>query len=692
MKRMSLIAVLSAIFAIVLAACGTETVIKEVEVPGETIIVEKEVVKEVPVEVVVEKEVVREVIKEVEVPGATIVVEKEVEVERFNEAPMLTQLVNAGKLPPVEDRLPEKSDVLLIPALREIGKYGGTLRRVYIGAGDISCNAGRMSQISPLRHTTDGNQLMPWTFKGFEPNSDGSEWTAHLREGLKWSDGSPFTADDWLFSVNEALKNDEIAPSKDLWVKGPGPGLVNAQKIDDYTVKYSYPSPFWTLPAHFAITCAGPWDNMYVPGEYLKQFHIDHNPDADKLAKEAGFDGWVPYYKNRGDVRANPEMPTNQPWRYLNKAGDPVFIAERNPYYWAVDQEGNQLPYIDRLRLELVDDVSVLMLKAVQGEIDFQMRHIQLPSLPVLKQSEEAGGYRVQLFKSYAGVDAGIGINQSYEGPAGDLLKNKDFRIALSHALDREFMREVSFVGMGEIRNALPPLGHPHHPGAEYETLYTEYDVAKSNELLDRVMGPKDSEGFRTLPDGSRFDLDVNGVDAFGPFIDIAEQAAEFWKKVGIRATPWGGERSVFVANGTKNEQMVSIFMLEYYHDVFSWPQHASPVTKSIGNLPLFGPAYAHYYVSGGEEGIKPPPEYQRMIDIVEIGATVSPEESAKLAQELYAWHAENQVSLGVVGHSPMLGVAVVNEKLVNVPDAFAVGTPFNTPFNAFPEQFWFRD
>ena len=268
MKRMSLIAVLSAIFAIVLAACGTETVVKEVEVPGETVIVEKEVVKEVPVEVVVEKEVVREVIKEVEVPGKTIVVEKEVEVERFNEAPMLTQLVNAGRLPPVEDRLPEKSDVLLIPALREIGKYGGTLRRVYIGAGDISCNAGRMSQISPLRHTSDGNQLMPWTFKAFEPNSDGSEWTAHLRKGLKWSDGSPFTADDWLFSVNEALKNDDLAPNKDLWVKGPGPGLVNAEKIDDYTVKYSYPSPFWTLPAHFAITCAGPWDNMYVPGEY----------------------------------------------------------------------------------------------------------------------------------------------------------------------------------------------------------------------------------------------------------------------------------------------------------------------------------------------------------------------------------------------------------------------------------------
>ena len=688
MRRIALLVALSAVLALALAACGDEAVVEPqiVEVEKE-IIVEKEVVKEVVVEVVVEKEV----IKEVKVPGETIVVTKEVQIQKFREAPMLAQLVAAGKLPPVEERLPVKSDVMVIPAIDEVGKYGGSLRRVLIGPGDVSCNVGRVNGMAPFRYTMDGTELVAHTAKGMEPNSDGSEWTVNLREGLKWSDGAPFTADDWIFSWKDVLLNDDLTPSKPLWVRGPGPELVEVVKIDDSTVKVSYPSPFWSLPRIFAWACAGSWIDAYVPAHYVKQFHQDHNPNADKLASDTGFESWVLYFKNRYDTRDNPERPTNQPWWNRNKRGDPIFRSARNPFYWAVDQEGNQLPYIDELRFEMVDHVDVLMLKAVQGEMDFQMRHMQVPGLPVLKQGEEKGGYRMQLYKTYGGVDAYLGVNHGYEGPEGDLLRNQDFRIALSIALNRNFMKEVSFIGIGEIRNALPPKGHPHYPGDEYETLNTEYDPARANEILDRVMGPKDSDGFRTLPDGSRFELDVNATAAFGPFVDVSEQAAEFWRKVGIRSAPWSGERSLFVANGKANEQMVSIWMQDYTNDVYSAPNKATPV-RGGNNEPHWGPAYGIYWATSGESGIKPPPDVQRLIDIVEMGPTLPPDESAKLAQEIYVWHAENQVLIPVVGHSIMQGVTVVNSKLVNIPDYIAIDTPFNTPFDAFPEQFWFRD
>jgi peptide/nickel transport system substrate-binding protein len=686
MKRILLLAVLSAVLAIALAACGEDAVAPQVITVEKEVIVEREVIKEVPVEVIVEKEVV----KEVRVPGETIVVTKEVQVERFGESPLLTQLVSAGKLPPVEDRLPVKSDIMVIPALRDIGKYGGTLRRVLIGPGDVTCNVGRVNGMSAFRYTMDGSELMPHAAKGMEPNADGSEWIVTLREGLRWSDGAPFTADDWVFSWKDILMNEDLTPNQPLWVRGPGPDPVTVTKIDDTHVKYNYPSAFWTLPRNFAGACNGPFRDEFVPAHYVKQFHKDFNPNADQLAKDAGFDSWVLYLKNRYDVRDNPERPTNQPWWNNNKRGDAVFFAKRNPYYWAVDQEGNQLPYIDELRFEMVDSVDVLMLKAVQGEIDFQMRHMQVPGLPVLKQGEEKGGYTVKLYKTYGGVDAYLGVNHGYAGPAGDLLRNKDFRIALSIALDREFMKEVNFVGIGEIRNAIPPKENPHYPGEKYEKLHTEFDVAKANELLDKVMGPKDNEGFRTLPDGSRFELDVNATAAFGPFVDIAEQAAQFWKKVGVRSVSWSGERSLFVANGKNNEQMVSIWMQDYTNDVYSAPNKATPV-RGGSNEPHWGPSYGIYWATGGESGIKPPPEIQRLIDIVELGPTLPPDESAKLAQELYAWHAENQVLIPIVGHSIMQGVTVVNKKLMNVPDSIAIDTPFNTPFDAFPEQFWFR-
>ena len=208
---------LSAVLALALAACGDEAVVEPqiVEVEKE-IIVEKEVVKEVEVEVVVEKEV----IKEVKVPGETIVVTKEVQIQKFREAPMLAQLVAAGKLPPVEERLPVKSDVMVIPAIDEVGKYGGSLRRVLIGPGDVSCNVGRVNGMAPFRYTMDGTELVAHTAKGMEPNSDGSEWTVNLREGLKWSDGAPFTADDWIFRRGNSRRSRcSIGPSSPRQVR-----------------------------------------------------------------------------------------------------------------------------------------------------------------------------------------------------------------------------------------------------------------------------------------------------------------------------------------------------------------------------------------------------------------------------------------------------------------------------------------
>jgi peptide/nickel transport system substrate-binding protein len=686
MKRMLLLAVLSAVLAIALVACGGDEApaAQIIEVPGETIIIEKEVIVEVPVEVVVE----REVIREVRVPGETVIVEKIVEVmaaTTFGEAPMLAQLVLAGQLPPVEERLPDEP--MVMPVFGEIGKYGGTLRRGFLGPTDVNCNVGRLNGTGPVRWNTAGTEIIPWVAKSIKGNADGSEWTMELRKGMRWSDGAPFTADDFIFQSIGVHGNDEIKPGKQLWYKGPYDEFVKVSKVDDTTVKFTYPGPNYIFAKMMLFSCSN-FNMPFAPKHHLEQFHIEFNPDADKLAKEAGFDSWVKHYLNREDFRDNLDRPSTRPWLFRNTRGDPTIILERNPFFLAVDPEGNQLPYIDKVRLGLVETPEVLMLQAIQGDIDFQGRHIQLPNFPVLKENEDKGGYNVQLVNTYGGNDAFVTVNQGMPGEIGDLLRNKTFRLGLAAAIDRDFINKTALLGLGTVRNAIPPPGHPHHPGPEYETKNLVYDVDLANKLLDEVIPNKGSDGFRTLPSGESFEYLVGATPAFGPWPDVAEQAARFFQAIGVNAKAHVVERSLLRNQWRANEIHAHVWNYGRTADVFFSPWTAVPL--SVANL--WAPMIGVWFASDGKDGVEPSDEIKQIVAWYKEGLTVPPEESAKLAQKIYKWHVENQVLSGVAGMSPMvMGVVVVNQDLGNVPESWANAVVFNTPWPSFPEQFYFK-
>ena len=686
MKRLLILVVAMASMAVVLAACGEDEAPAAtiVEVPGETIIVEKEVVVEVPVEVVVEKEV----IKEINVPGETITVEKVIELAPgggFGESPVLAQLVLAGKLPPVEERLP--SEPLVMPVFSEIGKYGGMLRRGHLGPGDVSCNQGRMNGTGPMRWNTSGSEIIPHVAKSITGNAEGSEWTMSLRKGMRWSDGAPFNADDFIFSSITVQGNDELKSGKQNWWKGPYDDHVVVSKVDDNTVKFTYPDAYWLFPKMMLHSCTN--TNMaFAPKEYMSQFMPDFNPDAGQVAKDAGFEGWIQYYLNREDPRDNIDRPTTRAWLFRNPRADPVVIFERNPYYFAVDPEGNQLPYIDKMRLGLVETPEVLMLKAIQGEIDFQGRHVQLPNFPVLKENEAKGGYTVQLVNTYGGVDAFVTVNQSLPGELGDLLRNQTFRLGLAAAIDREFINKTALLGLATVRNAIPPPDNAHYPGAEYETKNLTYDVALANKLLDEVIPNKGADGFRTLPSGESFLYLIGATPAFGPWPDVAEQSARFFQEVGINAQAHIVERSLLSNNWRANELQAFVWDQDRTADVFFSPWQALPLSAGSSWAPMYGA----WYASGGEAGVKPSQDVLDLIGLYENGLKLSPAESTPVAQEIYRWHVDNQVQSGVAGMSPMvMGVVVVNETLGNVPESWANDVVFNTPWPAFPEQFYFK-
>jgi len=609
------------------------------------------------------------------------------------EAPALAEKVAAGELPPLNARIPEIP--LVLPVVDELGQYGGTLRRAFLGPGDHN-NYTRVVYDALVRFAPDGSQVVPHIASGWEANEDFTQWTVRLRPGARWSDGEPFTADDILFWYNDILGNEELLPGGVEWMKNADGSTVGVEKISTYSVKWTYAEPNTAFLLNLAnMDGADKSINnlVFVPAHYLEQFHPAYADAAelDEKIKAAGFDTWVQLFQ----VEALPHMSGNRPSMAAwapdgTTVSDTVFTIKRNPYYVGVDPAGNQLPYIDEVRFTFYADKEALNLAAVAGEIDFQGRHINMGSYPVLKENEDTGNYRVVTWPTFGGSDAVVMFNQTWEGPEAVAFQNKDFRIALSHAIDREAIKELSFFGLGESRQGVPAPFHPYYPGDEYAFKYTEFDPDTANTLLDGVMPEKDAEGFRTLPDGSPLDIEIGVVPQFGAWVDIGQLIVENWAEVGVRAHIEVRERTQHFSMRPANQLMAEI----WNEDTTGFPFSGAPKFDPRSDPALtFAPLVAKWYASNGSEGVAPTAEIKRIVDIIDEAKTSGRSQQIALAQELFRIWADNVWEIGTVGMTPMIqGVLVANDNLRNIPEVAGNDWPLRTPGLTRLEQYFFAD
>jgi len=371
-------------------------VIKEIEVP---VIVEKEVIKEVVVEVIVEKEVIKEV--RIEVPVIVekevireVVVEKVVVVREqvaaasprtggtiinykygdkptsFSEAPAFAALVAQGKLPPVEERIPE--DPQVIEGTDGIGRYSSVYHFLH-GEGDTGFE-GFWHDAFVVK-TMDGKEIVPHVSKGWTISPDSKTYTFSLRRGMKWSDGTPFTADDYEFGWNDIMANTDMykTPSRVYQFDGV---LAEFTKIDDYTVRYTFPVRYPTFLNNLEWQGWGTGRNgyfIYAPKHYLKQFHPSYanKADLDKKISDAGVDQWNQLFRKKADWLRNLDSPKNNPWLTTQVFGSRLWKMEHNPYFMSVDTAGQQLPYIREKVGVGVADNEILQLKFMAGESDY---------------------------------------------------------------------------------------------------------------------------------------------------------------------------------------------------------------------------------------------------------------------------------------------------------------------------------
>ena len=637
--------------------------------------------------------------------GPEIVADSSKWPKAFQEAPELAALVKGGKLPAVKDRLP--SEPMVLKPLSEVGKYGGTWRRGFLGPGDWE-NGNRLNASDKLLFwDPTGTKIVPSVAKSWEQSADGKIIRVNLRKGMRWSDGAPFSADDFVFWFEDLYSNKDIvsAPIADM-SPGGKPGKV--VKIDDTTVEFQFENPHFLFIDFLAgDTLIGGGQSVrqsqgttygaYAPKHYLKQFLPKYSSEqaVNDKAKAEGFENWVKMLHFKKDWTLNTALPTIGPWKTTNPINTPTWVLERNPYYWAVDTAGNQLPYIDKVVLTLAEDSEVINLRAIGGNYDMQERHISLSKLPVVLDNQQKGGYTVHLDLALHGSDTTLFINQSYKADAeiAKWLTNADFRRALSMGIDRKQLNETFWLGIGTPGSIAPSVQMPQSPGKEFRDKWSTLDIAKANQLLDSIgLTKKDAEGYRVRTDnGERLRIQIQAVKALLPWPQQGEMIAEQWRKIGIQADVREMERTLATTRTRNNEHQIMIWTNGGTELLYLFPRHALPVDPTEAYV---GPEFANWFASNGAQGRAPTdPNLLKALDLFRSASAEKSEAGRdKIAQDIWKILVDQQYMIGTVGESPaQFGVRIVSNKLGNIPSRSCIAQHCRTPASSHPEMWYFK-
>ncbi len=611
----------------------------------------------------------------------------------YQEAPQLATKVEAGELPPVDERLPDNPE--MITPYESVGIYGGTIKRGLVGGNDHNNILRIVGPMGLVRWNLDYTEVIPNLAESWEISDDGTEYTFHLRPGTKWSDGVPLTADDIMFFVDDLLNNEEFYKGSAPRAYLAGGETMTAEKIDDYTVTFKFAAPYGGFLEQLA-TPLGQHPLLWAK-HYCSQFHPDYNDDLQPLLDQYQASDWIDlFYQRCGDIEipprwGNPDRPVADPWMITEPytGGAVRVVMERNPYFWQVDTGGNQLPYIDRIAFDLYQSAEGLILAVIGGDIDLQTRHIDAPAnRPVFFDNAEQGGYEIFNLVQDDANAAGIFFNLTHKDPViRELFNNKDFRIALSLAIDRPEIIDLVYFGQAEPWQTSPLPDHALY-NEQLAKQYTEYDPEKANELLDSIgLTERGSDGIRLLPDGRRLSLEVDIIPALNPErTDVMELISQQWADVGVQLRLNPMDRTLFFERDTGNDHEISVWGVA---------SGLNPELDARGIIPIhphgsrFGVPWAQWYLSGGTQGEEPPQDMKERLELLDQHAsTLDPEKRHEIFAEIMQRSADGFEVIGV-STAPM-GAGIKDKDLRNVPDTMPGAWMYPTPSPSLPQQYYF--
>jgi peptide/nickel transport system substrate-binding protein len=606
------------------------------------------------------------------------------------EVPSLKADVDGGKVPAIGQRVPEEPLVVDLEAQGlKTGRYGGKIDTLLDKARSIRYMV--VWGYARLVGYTPDLELKPDILKDVTVDND-RVFTLRLRKGHKWSDGKPFTSEDFRYFWEDIANNPELSPAgppSDLLVNGKAPKV---EIVDEVTVRYSWED---ANPTFLALLAGARPPFIYRPAHYLKRFHDKYGDKAeiDAAVAAARVRTWAALHNRNDDMYKfeNPDLPTLQPWYNSTGNSESRFVLKRNPYFHRVDTKGQQLPYVDEV-VATVAASKLIPAKTIAGETSLQARSLSFANIAILKHGERQGDYKVRLWPISKASHMALYPNLNTADPIWrNLLRKTDFRCALSIAIDRNLINRTLYLGLGQATGHSVLKQSPFYD-PENSSKWAQYDPALANRLLDDLgLTKRDGDGFRLLPDGRRAEIIVETAGEDEDEVAMLQLVSTGWKEVGIKLFAKPSQRDVLRQrsytgetvmttwsgwdNGTPNADMSPVELAPTKQDNLAWPKWGQyhETSGQSGEAPDMGPA---------EDLLK---LYHGWLTAADKG------ERERIWREMLKIHAEQAFIIGVI--SGVQQPVAVSNKLRNVPENGFFGWDPGAQFGIYhPDQFWLAD
>lgn len=604
------------------------------------------------------------------------------------EVPYFQHSVMSGFLPPMENRLPKNPLVVTPGKGQVIGQYGGKLKTLVGNPSDVKLMF--VNGYARLVGYTEDYEIKPDILESLEVK-EGRSFVMKLREGHKWSDGHPFTSEDFRYWWEDIANNPKLFPAgppAELMVNGE---LPKVETPDPLTVIYSWSVPNPNFLANLAS--AAPL-LIYRPSHYLKAHHIGYI-DRSKLSpkQKIKLKAWAANHNRLDNLYKfdNPELPTLQPWRNTTPAPANRFVGKRNPYFHRVDPNGQQLPYIDEL-IYTVSEGKLIPAKAASGDTDLQARGLRLQDATFLKENEKRSNYKVLLWETARGSHFTLYPNLNSQDPIWrKLMRDVRFRRALSLAINREEINDILFFGLAVEGNNAVQKQSPFYT-EELRTRWATFDVDMANSLLDEMgLTTRNDDGTRMMPNGKPLVIVIETAGEETEQSDILELINESWEQIGIEVFTKPSQRAVFRNRIFSGETVMSVWsgFEDGLPTAQSSPADRAPTSQTSYQWPKWG----QYFETKGKSGEPVDlPEAQHLFELYKRWqSTTDDDEKAEIWREMLNIHVDQQFTIGVIG--AILQPIVVSNKLRNVPKEGIYNWDPGAQFGIYhPDLFWFED
>jgi peptide/nickel transport system substrate-binding protein len=606
------------------------------------------------------------------------------------ETPLLETDVRAGKLPPVAQRVPSRPRIIDLERMgREPGRHGGEIRMLMADQKDL-----RMVVVYSYARLVGYDEklaLVPDILESYEVK-DGRSFTLRLRPGHRWSDGHPFTAEDFRYFWEDVALNKKLSqtgPPIEMLVDDKPPKF---EMLDEHTVRYTWHAP---NPAFLPALAGARPLYIYMPSHYLKTFHEKYNSKEalEELVKENRVRSWTALHERKSRMYRpeNPELPCLDPWCNSTPPPSTRFVFKRNPYYHRIDAQGRQLPYADAVVVS-IGASSLVPAQAGSGEADLQARYIRFDNYTFLKEAEEGGRIRVRLWHRGEGSRIAIIPNLNAEDAVWrSLLRDVRVRRALSLAVNRREINKVIFYGLAkESANTVireSPLFRP-----EFASAWAQFDLRQANRLLDEAgLARRDRDGIRLLPDGRRAEIVIETSGESSEESDVLALVHDTWLKIGIKIYVRPTQRDLFRKRIYSGDTIMSVW--NGIDNAVATPDMSPQELAPTSQAQLQWPKWGQYYEEKGKVGAPPDlPAAKELLDLLDQWlSSASTEERAAIWDKMLTIYTDQVFTIGTVNETKQ--PVVTSPALKNVPDDATFNFDPGGYFGRYlPDTYWFAD